>query len=212
MTVIAVMNQKGGAGKTTICTGLSGALRHDGRDTVLVDSDPQGSILDWANANPQQPMQVYVIERPQLEREIPKLKNEFVIIDGTAKAADLAKKTINVADLILIPVSPSPLDIWATSELVHLVQDRMDELKGTGQTLKAAFVVNRAFGNTKLSKQIAKVLEGYGFPVLKSRLVNRAEHPNSQASGRTPLDSQPRGAAANELRALKDEVLALLEA
>lgn len=211
MTVIAVMNQKGGAGKTTTCTGLSGALRQDGHDVVLVDSDPQGSILDWAAANPEQPIQVYVIERPALSREIPKLKNEFVIIDGTAKAAALATETIKVADLILIPVQPSPLDVWATSEMVNMIHDRIDEQTAAGETpVRAAFIVNRSIGQTKLGKKISATLAGYGFPVLESRLTQRQEHPNSQMSGQTPLDTQPRGSAATDLRALKDEVLALL--
>jgi chromosome partitioning protein len=211
MTVIAVMNQKGGVGKTTTCTGLAGALHHDKRDVVLVDSDKQGSILDYAAAHEAQPIPVFVIERSALAREIPKLKNEFVIIDGTAKAEDLAKKTIEVADLILIPVTPSPLDVWATSDMVTLVQDRIDEQTAAGETpVRVAFVVNRAIHKTKLGKKISKTLEDYGFPVLVSRLMQRQEHPNAQLIGRSPLDTRPRGAAANDLRALKDEVLAFL--
>ena len=211
MTVIAVMNQKGGVGKTTTCTGLASALYHDKRDVVVVDSDKQGSILDWMAAHESQPIPVFVIERSALAREIPKLKNEFVIIDGTAKAEDLAKKTIEVADLILIPVQPSPLDVWATSDMVNLIQDRIDEQTAAGEKpVRVAFVVNRAIHKTKLGKKISKTLEGYGFPVLESRLMQRQEHPNSQLIGRSPLDTQPRGDAADHLRALKDEVLAFL--
>jgi len=211
MTVIAVMNQKGGVCKTTTCVGLARALDLDERDVVLVDSDPQGSMVDWAAANDSQPIQVYVIERTKLEREIPKLTNEFVIIDGTAKAADLALKTINVADLILIPVQPSPLDVWATSEMVDMIHDRIEEQKAAGETpVRAAFIVSRSSSRAKLSKKISATLAGYGFPVLEARLSQRQEHPNSHMSGKTPLDTQPRGPAAADLRAIKDEVLALL--
>ncbi|WP_257605411.1 ParA family partition ATPase [Pseudomonas sp. UMAB-40] len=210
MTVFAIMNGKGGVGKTTICAGLSRALGLAGKDVALVDSDPQGSMQDLAGENAEQSITIYTIERTQLAAQIPRLTNEIVIIDGTAKAADLAKKTIAVADIIIIPVTPSPLDVWATSDIVGMIQDRMDELSGTGQTLKAYFLVNRAIGNSKLSKSIAKTLAGYGFPVLKSRLVSRTAHPNSQLTGQTPLDTQPNGLAARELRALRDEVLAML--
>ena len=211
MTVIAVMNQKGGSAKTTTCTGLGRALSLDGHDVVLVDSDPQGSLLDWAEANKEQPMQVYVIERLALEREIPKLKNDFVILDGTAKAADLALKTIKVADLILIPVQPSPLDVWATSEMVNMIKDHQEDQVAAGEApVKVAFDVSRVIGNTKLSKEISKTLTGYGFPVFKTRMVQRQDHPRAQASGRTPLDTRPGGLAAHELRALKNEVLAFL--
>lgn len=211
MTVIAVMNQKGGSTKTTTCTGLGRALSLDGYDVALVDSDPQGSLIDWAAANNDQPMQVYVIDRPALQREIPKLKKDFVIIDGTAKAADLAMKTITVADLILIPVQPSPLDVWATSEMVNMIKDHQDDQVAAGEPpVKVAFVVSRAIGNTKLSKKISETLTGYGFPVFKTRMVQRQDHPNAQTSGRTALDTRPGGLAAHELRALKNEVLAFL--
>lgn len=211
MTVIAVMNQKGGVGKTTLCLGLGGALAAVGRDVALVDSDPQGSMNDWYDENPEHSVQVYTIERTQLASQIPRLKNEIVIIDGTAKAADLARKTIAVADIILIPVQPSPLDVWATGETVTMIQDHQEAQIAAGEKpVRAFFVVSRAIGNSKLSQGIAKTLKGYGFPVLNTRLVSRTAHPNAQASGKTPLDTQPRGLAARELRALRDEVQALI--
>lgn len=211
MTVLAVMNGKGGSGKTTISIGLGRALNMAGHDVVLVDSDPQGSMRDYADENPDQPVQIYTIKQTQLAAQIPRLKNEIVIIDGTAKAADLAKKTIAVADIILIPVQPSPLDVWATAETVELIQDHQEEQRAAGQQpVRAYFVVSRAIGNSKLSKGIANTLKGYGFPVLNTRLVSRTDHPNAQASGQTPLDTRPSGLAARELRALRDEVLALI--
>jgi chromosome partitioning protein len=211
MTVFAVMNGKGGAGKTTICLGVSRALNLVGRDVVLVDSDPQGSMRDLADEYPDQPVQIYTINPAQLASQIPKLKNEIVIIDGSAKASDLAKKTIAVADIILIPVQPSPLDVWATAETVGLIQDYQDAQRATGKTpVRAYFVVSRAIGNSKLSQSIANTLKGYGFPVLNTRLVSRTAHPNAQASGKTPLDTQPGGLAARELRALRDEILTLI--
>lgn len=211
MTVIAVMNGKGGAGKTTICLGVARALNLVSRDVVLVDSDPQGSMRDLADEYPDQPVQIYTISPAQLALQIPKLKNEIVIIDGSAKASDLAKKTIAVADIILIPVQPSPLDVWATAETVGLIQDYQDAQRATGKKpVRAYFVVSRAIGNSKLSQSIANTLKGYGFPVLNTRLVSRTAHPNAQASGKTPLDTQPGGLAARELRALRDEILTLI--
>jgi chromosome partitioning protein len=212
MTVIAVMNQKGGAGKSTTCIGLADVLHKEGRDVVLVDSDGQGSIVDWAAANDQLAIQVFVIEKAAMEREIPKLKNEFVIIDGMPKAADLAEKTIRVADLIIIPVQPSPLDVWSTSAMVDMIHDRIEEQEAAGETpVRAVFVVTRSSGNTKLSKKISKTLNGYGFPVFESRLKQAVEHPNAHTTGLSPLDTRPRGAAANDLRALAAEVLAFLK-
>lgn len=209
MTVFAVLNPKGGAGKTTTVIGLGGALAQDGLDVVLVDSDMQGSLKDWAGAHEDQPMQVFSIKQSALVAEIPKLTNDFVIIDGLAKAASLTEATLKVADVVIIPVPPSPLDVWACAELVYMIDDRIKELEGTGKTLKAFFLVSRAVRGAKLSDEIATTLAGYGYPVLKSQLVFRQDHPKAHTNGKSPLDTKPRGAAANELRALKDELLAL---
>ena len=91
MQVIAVLNQKGGAGKTTIATHLARALQLAGADVLLVDSDPQGSARDWAAVREDQPVPVVGIDRPTIERDLKSLaKKDFVVIDGAPQAADLA--------------------------------------------------------------------------------------------------------------------------
>lgn len=110
MNIIAVLNQKGGSGKTTIATHLARALQLNGADVLLVDSDPQGSARDWSAAREDQPLTVVGIDRPTIDRDIKNLalKVDFVIIDGAPQAADLAVSAIKAADLVLIPVQPSP--------------------------------------------------------------------------------------------------------
>lgn len=70
MQVIAVLNQKGGSGKTTIATHLARALQLDGADVLLVDSDPQGSARDWAAVREDQPLTVVGIDRPTIDRDL----------------------------------------------------------------------------------------------------------------------------------------------
>jgi cellulose biosynthesis protein BcsQ len=119
MKVIAVLNQKGGSGKTTIATHLARALQLDGADVLLVVSDPQGSARDWAAVRDDQPVPVVGIDRPTIERDLKSVaRKDYVVIDGAPQAADLAVSAIKAADFVLIPVQPSPYDIWATADLV----------------------------------------------------------------------------------------------
>jgi len=87
MKVIAVLNQKGGSGKTTIATHLARALQLDGADVLLVDSDPQGSARDWAAVKEDQPLTVVGIDRPTIDRDVKNVarKVDFVVIDGAPR-------------------------------------------------------------------------------------------------------------------------------
>lgn len=208
MKVIAVLNQKGGAGKTTIATHLARAIQLDGQDVLLVDSDPQGSARDWAAVREDQPVTVVGIDRPTIERDLKNLaKKDVVVIDGAPQAADLAVSAIKAADFVLIPVQPSPYDIWATADLVELVKQRIEITDGR---LRAAFVVSRAIKGTKIGAEISAALEGYGLPVLDTRVIQRVVYPGTAAAGSTVLDVEPAGDAAAEIRALAAEIMAVL--
>lgn len=208
MKVIAVLNQKGGAGKTTMATHLARAFQLDGLAVLLVDSDPQGSARDWAAVREDQPVTVVGIDRPTIDRDLKNLaRKDVVVIDGAPQAADLAVSAIKAADFILIPVQPSPYDIWATSDLVELVKQRIELTDGK---LRAAFVVSRAIKGTKIGDEVRTALEGYGLPVLEARVTQRVVYPGTAASGSTVLDAEPNGDAAAEIRALAAEIMRAL--
>lgn len=209
MKTIAVLNQKGGAGKTTIATHLARALQLSGNDVLLVDSDPQGSARDWAAVREDQPVPVVGIDRPTIERDLKSVaRKDFVVIDGAPQAHDLAVSAIKAAQFILIPVQPSPYDIWATADLVELVKQRIEITDGA---LKAAFVISRAIKNTKIGAEIEDALAGYELPVLASRITQRVSYPSTAAAGTTVLDREPTGEAADEIRALAAEIVQLLK-
>lgn len=204
MYVIAVLNQKGGAGKTTIATNLARAYQFGGMDVLLVDSDPQGSARDWSAVRADQPVPVVGIDRPTIARDLNAVAHKDVtVIDGAPQLTELAASAIAAADLVLIPVQPSPYDIWATSDLVDLVKQRQAL---TDEALAAAFVVSRAIKGTRIGSEIDTALADYGLPVLTSRITQRVVYPSSAASGTTVLDYEPEGPAASEVRGLAAEI------
>ncbi len=200
MQIIAVLNQKGGAGKTTIATHLARALQLEGADVLLVDSDPQGSARDWSAVRDDQPVPVVGIDRPTIDRDLKSIaRKDFVVIDGAPQAHALAVSAIKAANMVLIPVQPSPYDIWATSDLVDLVKQRQELTDGA---FKAVFVISRAIKGTRIGAEATEALAGYDLPVLKARITQRVIYPGSAAAGTTVLDQAPNSDAAKEIRAL----------
>ena len=207
MKVISVLNQKGGSGKTTIATHLARAIQLKGFSVLLVDSDPQGSSRDWAAVNEENPVPVVGIDRPTIERDLKRIaEKDYVIIDGAPQAADLAISAIKASDIIIIPVQPSPYDIWATSDLVDLVKQRIEMTDGK---LKAVFVVSRTIKGTKIGKEISVALSDYGLPVLKTSITQRVIYPTSASIGSSVLDEEPTGEASKEINNLTNEILSI---
>ena len=209
MKVIAVLNQKGGSGKTTIATHLARALQLQGSSVLLVDSDKQGSARDWSAVDESNPVTVIGLDRPTLDRDLKNISDkDFVVIDGSPQATDLAVSAIKAADFVLIPVQPSPYDIWATSDLVDLVKQRIEM---TDNKLKSAFVVSRAIKNTKIGSEVSEVLIEYGLPVLNAKIVQRIAYPNSAAIGKTVFETESKSSdAVAEMNALANEVKSYL--
>ena len=205
MKVIAVLNQKGGSGKTTIATHLARGLQLQGHSVLLVDSDQQGSARDWRAVDEDNPVPVIGLDRPTLDKDLKNVSyKEFVVIDGSPQATNLALSAIKAADFVLIPVQPSPYDVWATSDLVDLVQQRIEMTDGK---LKAAFVVSRAIQNTNIGKEVAAVLQDYNLPVLDARIVQRVSYPNSASVGKTVFETESsKSSAVTEITQLVNEV------
>ncbi len=117
---------------------------------------------------------------------------------------DLAVAAIKVSDFVLIPVQPSPYDVWAAESLVELVKTRQEIMDGRPKT---AFVVSRQIVGTKLANEVRDALEGYNLPIMKSFTSQRVIYANSATEGSTVLDNDPTGSAAQEIRSLITELM-----
>lgn len=206
MKTIAILNQKGGSGKTTISINMTEALRRQDKNVVLVDSDPQGSARDWAAAAQECPFPVVGIDRPTIDRDIKAITDrDFIIIDGAPQIANLAVSAIKAADIVLIPVQPSGLDVWATADMVDIIKQRIDITEGK---LKAAFVINRLIKNTKIGNEILTVIADYGLPVLHTVIHQRVAYAGTISEGQTIFQGN-HADAIKEMNDVINEVLSL---
>ena len=207
--VISILNQKGGVGKTTLAVHLATALSRRGRTVLLVDADPQGSALDWAAARNGAPLfPVVGLPKSSIHKELPALASNYdvVIIDGPPRVYDVARSAIMAADLVLVPVQPSPYDVWAAEEIITLLK----EASVFKEKLKSAFVINRKIVNTAIGRDVKEALSGYPLPVLKSQIGQRVGFAESAARGQTVLETEPQGTASKEILTLVDEILEML--
>jgi chromosome partitioning protein len=173
---------------------------------LLIDADPQGSALDWAAARQGQPLfSVVGLPRPTIHREIGQIGRGYdhIIIDGPPRVAELARSAIMAADVVLIPVQPSPYDIWAAEEAVKLI----DEARVYKENLKAAFVVNRKIANTAIGRDVGEALAAYPVPSLAASITQRVVFAEAAAKGLAVHEVDLDGPAAAEIEAVTAELM-----
>jgi chromosome partitioning protein len=199
--IIGVLNQKGGVGKTTLAVNVSATLAMRGLRVLLVDADPQGSSMAWSAAREAPPLfPVIGMAKPTLHRDMPEIAKDYdaVVIDGAPRVNDLGRAAILASDTILIPVQPSPYDVWAASDTVQLIR----EAQQFKPDLKAAFVINRKIVNTAIGRDVATALEHFDIPVLPTQLCQRVLYAESAGQGLGVAEVAPNSEAARELAAL----------
>jgi chromosome partitioning protein len=210
--VLAVAGQKGGAGKTTLSVNMAEALRvHYGKRVVIVDTDPQGTAQTWRDwAEQQGHHDVCTVVGSTgfgLRSVLATLEGaaEVIVIDTPPRMEEESHAAMAVAHLVLAPVAPGPADVWAL--------DKTAKQLGTVRATRAdhgprcVAVLNRAMHRTALSRAMPESVAGAGFEVARCALAHRVAFPEALAAGQGVVTYEPEGQAAQELRALIDEVL-----
>jgi len=203
--IVSIVNSKGGSGKTTLAVNLARAIQLDGNDVVVIDTDPQGTATDWSAMQPEGydlPV-LHIKNAGLLETDLTRLVGgyDIAVIDGSAKLEKGTGTSVRVADAVLIPVQPTPADVWGVSDVSGVVKRT---------NTKAAIVVSRAVTGTNLADEIAEGLSGYDLPVFESRTHQRVAYAESMFQGRTVLDIRaPK--AQEEIQGIATELSTLLK-
>lgn len=234
MKIISLINSKGGVGKTTLTVNLSHFFsryrRHFDKSTIvdmeacrnvgkvlLVDSDKRGSLRDWHNVTTEEKFADLIIS--DTRSSLSSLKNikgyNYAFIDTPGYLDEVTIQALKISDLVLIPITPSPYDVWATEDIESLVYER--QLLCNGAPM-ARYVLNRSGTNTKLAKEITLYLESLTkqqtdkttIRLLSSKIRHREAFPQAAARGETIFHVSSAQSAITEINHLGDEIMGLL--
>ena len=205
--IIGVLNQKGGVGKTTLSLNLASAYADEGQKVLIVDADPQGSSLRWSSARAEGIAPLFPVvgmAKPSISRELPVMAKDYdvVVVDGAPRVSELGRAAIMASDVILMPVQPSPFDIWATEDTVQLIR----EAQQFKPSLIAAFAVNRKIANTAIGRDVLDAFAEADFPVLTAQVTQRVLYAESAMQGLSVVEVARYGDAAREIRKLAAEI------
>ncbi|MFZ4761789.1 MAG: ParA family partition ATPase [Alphaproteobacteria bacterium] len=213
--IIAAAQQKGGAGKTTLMTQLAVYWSLQGKKVAVVDIDPQGSMSQWfeqrklLTAEPGNKTIPSTITHSQVtgwrtENEVKKLteRHDVVLIDSAPHALIESRIAVRAAHLILVPVQPSPMDLWATEPTVNMA---LQEKK------PVVLILNRSPAKSKFIEELEALADAAGIPMAQARLGNRPAYATAISKGLGVNESAKTNKASEELAALAIEIEQMME-
>lgn len=206
--VIAVINQKGGAGKTTLCMNLAAGLARRA-DTVVIDLDPQGSARQWASMGstpfPATVKQITGSWNAATLHQNYRAYRHMVLDCPPSLDSHASLQALRACDVALIPVLPSPIDLWASMKLPQ----EIEEARKVNPDIKAYLVLNQLEPGSALSSAMHEALTEFGIPVLDASVRRRAAYRSAALDGISVYQMGGRGAAAaDEMEAVIKEVIA----
>jgi chromosome partitioning protein len=209
--IITVTSLKGGVGKSTITQNLAVAFAHMGYKVAVVDADTNLSSVRWSGLRPEDLPTIFTAGYPdgkELAANIKPINQNYdlVFIDGTPSLSKVTSKILLIADLVLIPILPSGLDVWATEQFLERFQEACDQRE---EAIPSYFIINQN-NSTNLSQEVADALSETGIPLLGTSLRTRVSYREAVIKGLGVYEYKDEKAKA-EIVGLAEEVLAKIE-
>jgi chromosome partitioning protein len=205
--IIGIVNQKGGVGKTTVAVNLASGLAGPRNRVLVLDTDPQGSVYQWQAVAGSTQFAVAHHPRPLKRRPLQadRKAHEWVVVDTPPAMREITRSVLANCDLVIIPIGPSPLDIWSGKETLALVQQAAHRRKAAA-ALDTRLLICRKLSRTRLGREARDAVAAYGIPVFSSELTQRVAYIEALNAGQSVLTFARRSPAADEIRGLCREV------
>lgn len=205
--ILSITSLKGGVGKSTIAQNLAVCFAHSGYKVCIVDADANQSSIRWSGLRKEGSPAVPVFGLPDgnsLSANIKPLNNDYdiVIIDGTPSLSKVTSKIILLADLLIIPIQPSGLDMWASEQFLERYHDANEQKE---RSIPAYFLLNRFKPNTNFGKEVKEVILETGIPILNQTLKDRVAYVEAVVQGLGVFEYKDEK-AASEFAALFNEI------
>jgi len=212
MKVISVANQKGGVGKSTIACNLAICAVKDGKKTLIIDADPQGSSISFRAIRETDDLKAVSITQPTIHKDVGDFKNfDLVLVDAGGRDNAIFRSAVTAAarGILLIPVLPSQYDIWAAEDTFKILNEARVYVD-----IDAYAVFNQTIQNTTVSKEAKEALEELtaesDIKLLNTVLFSRVDYKNSIGKGLGVIEYHPKGKAAEEMNNLYSEIKSIL--
>ena len=203
--ILSIVNQKGGVGKSTLAVNLGGMIQAAGHKVLLVDTDPQGSLMQWQSVSSEPAIRVIHYPRPLSRSQVKALekKADYIIIDSPPALEKATVANVQFSHLVIVPVSPSPLDIWAANDTVSLIQ----KITRKNKDVDVRLLVYRKIPGTRIGNEAKEALKSYPFKVYETEITQKIAAVEAMISGQTLNEFAPRSTSALEFKALTEEIL-----
>jgi chromosome partitioning protein len=203
--IVAFVNQKGGVGKTTLAINLAAALRRRDYRVLMIDADPQGTALQWKSLEQNIAFDVMHFPKPLSSQELQSFAkdHDFVVIDTPPAIGHISESVLALGGLAVVPLGPSPLDIWASRHTAEMIE----EAGKRDKTLKGKLLICRKIPRTRMGREAREALNVLGLEIFETEICQRIAYVESMLSGVSVLQYAAAGEAAREVERFCGEVI-----